>query len=147
MFDNTTFDFKVPQPSEEQVNDFNEDPIYKEVIPYYFFNVDFLIGEDVVNYNLSLFDNFDVIGHTPYTSNRLIEKGSFNGNLLYIDYDFSKAAKLNIGDTVKLRLSSTRDITYVVTRIYENNLAIYGSSVIALFDGEIKDFILESRSR
>lgn len=146
MYNNTTFDFLVPQPSDAQVVDFKDSTNYSSVIAYYMFSTDIKSGSKTINYNLILLDDFAELNSTPYSDERVIARQSFQPNSIALDYQLSKLLNVSLSDKVQIVLSSTEYIEFKVDAIYENNDSIYGSAVVALFDGDIKDYILANRN-
>lgn len=145
IFEQTTFDFLVPQPSDSQIDDFISSDDYSKVVPFYMFKSDLEANDHLIEYNLILIENFDDLKDTPYTDERAIIKEDLSATSIAIDYTFSKLANVGIGDKVQINLSSSSQIELTVDAIYENNNSIFESAIVALFDGEIKDFIVSSR--
>jgi hypothetical protein len=146
LYEQTTFDFLVPQPSLNQVDEFVNSNNYSEVVPFYMFNSNLIVGDETIDYNMILIEDFDDLGNTPYTKERMITEEELNQNSIIIDYSFSLLANIGIGDKIKINISNDNHIELVVSAIFEDNNSILGSAVVALFDGDLKDYILSSRS-
>lgn len=145
IYDNTSFNYLVPQPSDTQVDDFKNSSNFSKIVPYYMFKTEFSNGNKTYSYNLILIESFDEMSFTPYTTERALKKGNLEINSIAIDYTLSKELNVHLNDQIRLVLSATQYIEYKVDAIYEDNQTILDSAVVVLFDGAIKEYILTSR--
>lgn len=141
VYENSQIDFDIPAPTKEQLNEIKELDFVDDAFGYYYTesNVKLENGKNVKT-KLLFSDMMDSIGFTMYNDLRLISKTDAAVNPIYIDYAFSSANSIKLGDKI-----SFSNIDFDVSRIYETN-SYFGSALMAPLSGSQKDLI-ESNSK
>lgn len=138
VYANSNIDFVIPSPSKTQCLEMESFDFIEKVVPYYYTNGVFLVGDGKYNEDVVLLDDFDNIEYTPYNTRRCIRvTDDLNGKIL-VDYYFSKLTGLKLGNKLQVNIGST-SFAFEVGGIYETNSYFKNGACCVVLTDVMKD--------
>ena len=133
MYQDTSIDFIVPSPANEQISDeeSNPDNGIKTLTPFFLTNQSYEVGSKKISSDIILFPNADKINKSPYCSKRIINGNSeLSSGDAVVDQSYAKKYGVSIGDRVSLAIMDLK-LDFTITSISEDNL-LYDKGSIAV---------------
>lgn len=135
------FDYVIPRPGDNQVNDLRAQSFIEEVIPYY--NYSSTISNQSVN--IYLIDGKS--NYTPFGDEYLLEgSDDLTSSSIIVDNSVASILGLNLGDVLTLDIEGT-SISFSIIGISMSNGFSKRPSMAILFDGVQKDVICSQFNR
>ena len=131
MYQDTSIDFVVPSPSNEQISEEESNPNngIKTVTPFFSTNLSYEAGNREISSDIILFPNAEKINKTPYCSKRIIAGNSeLSSGDAVVDQTFANKYSVSIGDQVSLVIKDLR-LNFTITSISEDNLLFDKGSI------------------
>ena len=144
IYTNTEIDFIVPSPSKEQCADLGDLNHIDKVTPYYATKTNVEYEGRSISENIILFDSFDILNCTPYSSTRCINRESDLTGKVLIDYEFYKISGLNLGQNLNIAIGSYSSI-FKIGGIFETNSFFDKGAIALVMSPEMKTTIDASR--
>lgn len=146
MYQDTSIDFIVPSPSNEQISEEESNPKngIKTLTPFFLTNLSYEVGSKKISSDIILFPNADKINKTPYCSKRIIDgNAELSSGDAVVDQSFANRYGVSIGDKVSLAIINLK-LDFTITSISEDNLLFdKGSIAIVLRSTDTQTLISE----
>ena len=132
LYKNTDFDFKVPAPSFDQVN--QEETISNGIgtmAPYFSASMNVVINDKEISCDVQLFPEPSKMNITPYSSDKILSgTKKCSGGEVIVDQAYAKKYGCKIGDIIEFTIRNNT-FKYRITSISETNKE-YDSGIIAI---------------
>lgn len=144
VYKNSDIDFIAPEPSFDQVKDLPGTNGVDKVFPFYLTKTEININGKSRTTTILLSDQFENVGMTMYSEERLLEKASSAvSNPVFVDWQFCKDTAAKVGDTLSFALGGDI-VEYTIAAIYETNSIYDGGAILAEITEEQKNAIAEN---
>lgn len=131
IYKNTEMDFIAPEPSYEQVTEFEGKNGVDKVFPFYLTKTQVSVNGKSRTTTVLLSDQFQNIDITMYNEARVIKKAATEViNPIYIDWQFAQDTGAKPGDKVSFTINGAA-VEFQVYAIYETNTIYDGGAILA----------------
>lgn len=133
----TSVDFIISAPSKEQVSEISSLPHIDSVVPYVFRTIELSSNNKTIETNLYIIEDANNLSSTVFSDKLVVKKVDSNPrNALYISQDFALLSKLNLNDTVDIKIDGN-SVNFQIVGIYKSDYRNVGGTLMAVLSDDV----------
>lgn len=133
----TSVDFIISAPSNDQVSEISSLTHTDSVVPYVFRSVELRNNGKTIETNLYIIENANDLSSTVFSDKLVVKKTASNlGNALYISQDFAQLSKLSLNDDIDITIDGN-SVRFQIAGIYRSDYRNVGGTLITILSDDV----------
>lgn len=142
IYTNNDIDFQIPNPSVQQLNEIDSQSFVEDSFGYYRTKTDaYSTTSSKIDFLRS--DRMDHLSFTRFKDTNLLSKKDISSDAALVDQIAANKLNVKAGDAIQVNMAGEK-LSFIVSAIYKANPLFKEGTILADFDGKVKE-VYQSR--